>query len=457
MNFSSTIEKQKKYFSEGKTTSLEFRINSLKKLKKSIINNKDNIINALHKDLHKAELESYFTELILTKDIDYFIEKLPEWNKPKLVDIQIDVQPCFAYQLAVPKGVVLIISPWNLPFNLSFQPLIGSIAAGNCSIVKPSEKSSNSSSIIKSILDEAFEPEYITTIEGDSNTVEELLEFKFEHIFYTGNSRAGRDILKAASQHLTPVTLELGGKCPCIVSKCDIELSAKRIAWGKFINAGQTCLAPDYILVSRQNKNKLIEQLIIQFNTFLEEENSISKYFCRIIDDENFYRLKDLLNYGEIVYGGVTNNELRYISPTIIVNPTKESPLMEEEIFGPILPLIEYEDLSEAIDFINTKNSPLSIYLFSNIDNEHRAVINGTQSGSVCINDTIIQGSIRGLPFGGVNESGMGAYHGRASFDTFSHYKSIVKKPFFSDFLLSLRYPPYSGKQWISDLFSRSL
>jgi acyl-CoA reductase-like NAD-dependent aldehyde dehydrogenase len=344
-----------------------------------------------------------------------------------------------------PLGVVLIIGPWNYPFQLNILPLVGAIAAGNCAIVKPSEIAANTSKVVAELINKTFDPAYIAAVEGGVETSQQLLAEKFDYIFFTGGTNVGRVVMEAAAKNLTPVTLELGGKSPCIVdSDISIENSAKRIVWGKFINAGQTCIAPDYLLVNRAVKSEFLTAVTETIRSFYGENPAESTDYCRIISERHFNRLAEFLKDGKIVIGGETNAEEKYIAPTVIDGVSWDAPVMQEEIFGPILPVLEYSDLEEAIALINSRPKPLALYLFSRDKQKQKRVLRDTSSGGVCINDTVMQGALTSLPFGGVGNSGIGSYHGKASFDTFSHYKSVLNKGLWFD--LEWRYAPYKGK-----------
>jgi acyl-CoA reductase-like NAD-dependent aldehyde dehydrogenase len=351
-----------------------------------------------------------------------------------------------------PLGIVLIISPWNYPFALAISPLIGAIAAGNCAVIKPSESTPTVSQVIAEIIQQTFSTTEMAVVEGDAIISQQLLMEKFDHIFFTGGTKIGQLVMEAAAKNLTPVTLELGGKSPCIVdTEIDLEETAKRIAWGKFLNAGQTCIAPDYLLVEKSIKESLITKLQECIVNFYSTNPQTSPDYCRIVNDHQFNRLKALLKDGDILTGGQTDLEEKYIAPTLMTNVSLESELVQEEIFGPILPILDYANLEDAIAFINQRPKPLALYLFSNNKSKQERILEATSSGGVCINDTIFQVGVIDLPFGGVGPSGMGAYHGKATFDTFSHYKSVLKKSF--RFELNIRYPPYGNKlNWIKRL-----
>jgi acyl-CoA reductase-like NAD-dependent aldehyde dehydrogenase len=442
---SDIIQQQREFFATGKTKDVAFRLEQLKRLKQAILDNQTAILEAVNADLNKPEFEAYATEIGVVREIDYAIKHLKSWVKPKKVSTSIEQFPSSACIYPEPLGVVLIISPWNYPFQLMISPLVGAIAAGNCAILKPSELAANTSRIVTQITKKTFDPAYITSIEGGVETSQELLAEKFDHIFFTGGTKIGQLIMEAAAKHLTPVTLELGGKSPCIVdSNVHIEHAAKRIAWGKFINAGQTCIAPDYLLVDRTVKNDLLTSIKQYIQEFYGDDPAKSPDYGRIINQRHFERLASFLNEGQPYIGGQTNPEERYIAPTIIDGVDWDTPVMQEEIFGPILPVLEYSDLSDAIAKINARPKPLALYLFSKDQQKQERVLQETSSGGVCINDTVMQVGVSELPFGGVGSSGIGSYHGKASFDTFSHRKSVLKRSFLLD--LDWRYAPYQGK-----------
>lgn len=442
---SQIIREQRLFFATGRTKDVAFRLEQLKVLRKAVLDNQAAIIEALKADLNKPIFESYATEIGSVKEIDYAIKQLKSWTKPQKVASTPEQFPSTAMIYPEPLGVVLIIAPWNYPFQLIISPLVGAIAAGNCAILKPSELAPHTSQIVAQIFQNNFEPAYISVVEGGVETSQQLLKEKFDHIFFTGGTAVGKIIMEAAAQHLTPVTLELGGKSPCIVdADINLEHTARRITWGKFINAGQTCIAPDYILVEKSIKKDLIEALKNCIQEFYGDEPEKSCDYARIINKKHFSRLATLLNQGDIITGGTINPETFYIAPTLIDNISLDAPIMQEEIFGPILPVIEYNDLSSAIAIVNSQPKPLALYLFSKNKNLQQRILRETSSGSVCINDTVMQVGIPDLPFGGVGASGIGNYHGKASFDTFSHQKSVLKKSFLLD--LKWRYAPYEGK-----------
>jgi aldehyde dehydrogenase (NAD+) len=442
---SNLVEKQRTFFGTGQTHSIKFRLTQLQRLKEAIVQHEDAIVQAVNADLGRPEFEAYF-EISAIKEINLALKQLQTWMKPKRVPTSIDQFPATAWIQPDPLGIVLIIAPWNYPFSLLISPLVGAIAAGNCTILKPSEQAPHTSKVIADLIRSTFSPEYIAVVEGDVTASQALLAEKFDHIFFTGGTEIGRVVMQAAAKHLTPVTLELGGKSPCIVD-ADVRLdyAAKRIAWGKFINAGQTCIAPDYVLVDRRIKSELLELLKQSIREFYGEDPATSPDYGRIINSHHFQRLSALLNHGECAIGGTVDPETRYIAPTILDRVSWNDPIMQAEIFGPILPILEYDDLTEAISQVNARPKPLALYFFSQDPDKQARVLRSTSSGGVCLNDTVMQVGVDTLPFGGVGESGMGKYHGQASFETFSHQKSVLKKSFWLD--LGWRYAPYSAKR----------
>ena len=441
---SDIICQQRKFFNTGKTKDIGFRITQLKNLQKAVIDHEAAIIAALKTDLHKSEFETYTTEIALCKkEINYALKQIANWTKPKKANIPLEQLPGFGRIYPEPLGVVLIISPWNYPFQLIIAPLVGAIAAGNCAILKPSEIAAHTSKLLAEILPKYFDPAYIAVVEGGVEISQQLLAEKFDHIFFTGGTTIGRKVMEAAAKHLTPVTLELGGKSPCIVdADTNIEYTARRITWGKFINAGQTCVAPDYLLVEQSIKQELLDKIQQCIGEFLGEQPATSPDYARIINQKHFNRLVEFIQYGKTIIGGESNSSELYIAPTVLDGVSLESPVMQDEIFGPILPVLTFSDVAEAIAIVNQKPKPLALYLFSHNKNLQRRVLQSTSSGSVCINDTVMQFAVPGLPFGGVGSSGMGKYHGKASFDTFSHYKSVLNRSLILD--VKLRYAPYS-------------
>lgn len=441
-----TVSNQRLFFNKHQTKKLSFRIEQLKLLQQAILDNEAAITKALNADLNKPELESYVTEIgSCLEEIKYALKHIRSWVKPKKVRTPLPYLPASSKVYSEPLGVVLIIGAWNYPLQLIISPLIGAIAAGNCAIIKPSEIAVNTSTLLAEIIPKYFDSSFISVVEGGKEVTQQLLEEKFDHIFFTGSPQVGKIIMSAAAKQLTPVTLELGGKSPCIVdADTHLEYTARRIVWGKFLNAGQTCVAPDYLLVDRKIKKDLLEHLKQIIQEFYGATPETSPDYARIINQHHFQRLCELLKTGEIVVGGDTNPSDYYIAPTVIDGVSPEEGVMQEEIFGPILPVIEYTNLSEAIAFVNAKPKPLALYFFSNNKQHQNQVLQETASGGACINDTIVQIAFPGLPFGGVGDSGIGRYHGKTSFETFSHQRSVLHKSFWVD--LKLRYAPYKGK-----------
>lgn len=442
---SDIICKQRDFFKTGKTKDVAFRLEQLKTLKKAVIEHQPAIIEALKADLNKPEFEAYATEIGVIKEIDYAVKHIKSWTNPQKAAIPIEQFPGFGRIYAEPLGIILIIAPWNYPFQLMISPLVGAIAAGNCAVLKPSEIASKTSNLLADIIQKHFDQAYIAVVEGGIEISQQLLSEKFDHIFFTGGTAIGKVVMEAAAKQLTPVTLELGGKSPCIIdSNINIEYAARRITWGKFINAGQTCIAPDYLLVNRTVKQDLLDNIQKCIQKFYGNDPSVSPDYARIINQKHFDCLVEFLKDGKILIGGQNNSDDRYIAPTIIDDVSLSEPVMQDEIFGPILPVIEYTDVAEAIAIINQRPKPLALYLFSRNKSLQERVLQETSSGGVCINDCVMQVGVSSLPFGGVGDSGIGSYHGKASFDTFSHYKSVLHKSLRLD--LKWRYAPYQGK-----------
>jgi acyl-CoA reductase-like NAD-dependent aldehyde dehydrogenase len=454
----SILKKQRAYFASGATKSVEFRKEQLQKLKELIQNNEDAILEALHKDLHKHEFEAYTTEIgFVINDIDKSLNKINKWAKPQKVGTPPFLAIGHSHIQSEPYGTVLIIAPWNYPMQLMLAPLVGAIAAGNTAIVKPSEMAPHTSALLTRLVNSTFDGRYIQVVEGAVRETQLLLDEKFDFIFFTGSTKVGKIIYQAAAKHLTPVALELGGKSPCIVDT-DIQLdyTAKRIVWGKFINAGQTCIAPDYLLVDQRIKDALVEKMVYYIGEFFGEDPQQSDSLARIINHDHFERLKGYLQQGKIITGGQSDKADKYIAPTLMEDVGLESDIMQEEIFGPILPIITYGNLREAIDLIKERPKPLALYMFSKNDKKIETVMEQTSAGGVTINDTLMHIVNSNLPFGGVGDSGIGAYHGRHSFELFSHQKSILHRSFMIE--EPIRYAPFKLKlSWIKKLMKWSL
>ena len=441
-----TVLSQRGYFNTGITRDVSFRLNALKTLQKAIKSREKEIMEALAKDLSKPGFESYAAEIgILYPEIREAIRETKSWSKPRRVSTSVLHFYSNSMVYREPYGVSLIIGPWNYPFQLTIAPLIAAISAGNCAVLKPSELSPNTSALIASMIAESFDPAYITVVEGGVKETQALLSEKFDYIFFTGGTAVGKIIMEAAAKHLTPVTLELGGKSPVILHKdARLDYSIKRIAWGKFFNAGQTCLATDYLLVHRDIKEVVMKKLRETIIAFYGEDPEKSPDYARIISERHVDRIVELMKGGSIYYGGRVNRKEKYIEPTIIDNVTLKDKIMKEEIFGPLLPVMEYSDINEAIEIINGMPRPLALYVFTESGQIEKRVLERTLSGGGCVNDTISHVGSTTLPFGGIGDSGIGSYHGKTGFDTFTHERSILKRSTLFD--LSLRYPPY-GKR----------
>ena len=432
------------FFSTGATLDLEFRKKYLRKLYDAVINNEKIITEALYEDLRKSAEEAYMTEIAVIKsEIRGQLRHMKHWACSRRTCTPLYLLPSSSRVIRQPKGVVLVLSPWNYPFQLALDPLIGAVAAGNCVVLKPSTTSAATCRVIRRIITEVFPPEYVSVFDGDHDQTSQLLSLPFDHIFFTGGASFGATVMAKAAENLVPVTLELGGKSPCIVDRtADVDLAARKIVWGKLINAGQTCVAPDYVLVHESLKQRLTERMIFYIEHFYGADTRNSDSYPRIISDKAFNRLKGYLDSTDrIVYGGSYDASDRYVAPAIVDEPDPESPLMREEIFGPILPILAFADAGQAADFINRRDKPLALYYFG--DKRHGLdFLARTTSGGACINDTIIHVANPHLPFGGIGRSGMGRYHYRWSFDTFSNIKgTIISKRRFDP---AFRYPPYA-------------
>lgn len=445
MSISEIVLRQRNYFMSGATRSVEYRLIALKELKRAIKANEDLLNEALLTDLNKPAAESYLCEIgIIYDEIGYAIKHLRSWAKKQAVPTPLAQFRSKSYIAPEPYGVVLIMAPWNYPMQLCFAPLVGAIAAGNCAVIKPSAYAPATSHVVAKIVAEAFSSEYITVVEGGREENSALLEERFDYIFFTGSVAVGKIVMAAAAKYLTPVSLELGGKSPVIVDEtANIEVAARRIAFGKTLNAGQTCVAPDYLFVHKSIKQQFIEKYITAIADFFPQ-GDYSNMPC-IVNDKHFNRLIGLLDGEVVVAGGSYNSSKRFIEPTLLDKVSIQSPIMQEEIFGPILPMITYSSLQECIDFICSRPKPLALYLFTKRSECERTILESCSFGGGCINDTIVHLATPYMGFGGVGESGMGSYHGNRSFDTFSHHRSILRKRFSPD--ISMRYRPYTKKK----------
>ena len=473
------VSRQRDFFLTNETKSIDFRLKQLKKLKQAVEKYSDDIYDALWRDLHKCKEEAFLTEInIVLNEINNHIKNLKKWARPEKVKTPLYLFPSKSFVKYEPYGVALIIAPWNYPFQLMFAPLVGAISSGCCAVMKPSPYSQYTSEVMQKIIDETFDKEYITMIQGHRDVNQALLAQKFDFIFYTGSPDMGRVVMEAASKNLTPVVLELGGKSPCIVDKdCNIDFAARRIVWGKTINAGQTCVAPDYLMVHRDVKDELLKKMIYYVKKFYGDDQQQSHCYCRIISDKAYQRLTSYLDEGKILFGGKCDAEERYIQFTLLeIKDTKTQGLkdakpltdsttsqlcdfeslrlcdlnvMTTEIFGPILPVIEFDDINKVSEFISNRPEPLALYYFGN-DAAAMDVLNRTTSGGVCINDTILHVANEHLPFGGVGESGMGKYHSHESFLAFSNKRAVLKSSNKIDF--AMKYPPYEKMDLIKKL-----
>lgn len=440
------INKQRAFFNSKKTFDIQRRKELLKNLKKEIENNEKEIENALFKDLGKSEGESYLTELhFIYSELNIAIKNIDKWVKRKSVRSSLLNFPSSDYIIAQPYGITLHISPWNYPFQLSIAPLIGAIAAGNTVILKPSEYSINTSLVLEKIIDNVFPEDLVKVIQGGPEEANELLNYRWDYIFFTGSLNVGKIVAEKAAKFLTPTTLELGGKNPCIIDEtASIKVTAKRIVWGKFINCGQTCIAPDFLIVNEKIKNKLVNEIINQIKHIYGDDAQVSDSYGRIISKKHIDFLSSLLNNENIIYGGKIDSENKYFEPTLVEITDFNSNLMKQEIFGPILPIYKYKDFNEIDEIISRYKDPLALYIFTKKRKFGEKFLNNYSFGGGAINDTVVHIANDRLPFGGVGNSGMGKYHGESTFKTFSHFKPYISKPFWID--LPLRYPPFKKK-----------
>ena len=447
----SILKNQRDFFATHQTKDISFRLNALKKFKAAILKNEQKIADALWKDLHKSEEETYLTETsIVLSEIDNHIKHLRSWAKPKRVKTPLHLLPSSSKVIYEPLGVALIVAPWNYPFHLLMNSVVGAISAGVCSILKPSDYAKNIALVMQELIQETFDSEYIDVVQGGRAVNTILFEQRFDIIFFTGSPAVGKVVMHAAAENLTPVVLELGGKSPCIVDKnANIDLAAKRIAWGKTVNAGQTCIAPDYLFAHSSIKDELIEKIGKYIKEALGENIQESKHFVRIINEKAFDRVEGLMKQGDIKFGGETDRDEKYIAPTIIDNVKPNYPIMGEEIFGPLLPVMTFDEIDEVITYVNNNEKPLAFYYFGK-NNEAKNVLAKTTSGGGCINDTLMHIANHHMPFGGVGNSGLGNYHGHQSFLAFSNQRAIVTTPTWID--LPLKYAPYKYFKWVKKI-----
>lgn len=444
------IQKQRAFFETHQTKHVDFRRNQLKKLADAIGLYEKKIEQALWEDLHKSPQEAYLTEISIVKsELNYHIKNIKKWSKPKRVPTPLHMLPSTSRLLFEPLGISLIIAPWNYPFQLLFNALVGSISSGCCTILKPSPDAPATAKVMQEIIEKTFDSAYVALVQGGIETNTFLLQNRFDIIFFTGSTQVGKIVAEAAAKHLTPVVLELGGKSPCIVDQdANLDLAAKRIIWGKLINAGQTCIAPDYVFVHEQVKKNLLEKMVFYIQEMYGVDSSKSSFYPRIIHDRGVERLKTLLKEGKVMYGGKIDEEQKYIEPTIIDQVQEHHAIMQEEIFGPLLPILTFTHIEEPISYINSKEKPLALYYFGR--NNRHEVVQKTSSGGVSVNDTLMHIVNHHLPFGGVGASGMGGYHGKESFLVFSNKRALVSTPTWID--LPFKYVPFKFFRWIKKL-----
>ena len=444
MDIPKIVNQQKRFFNSNATKEVTLRIETLKKLKLILKENEEKLYTAIYTDFKKSEFETYLTELsLIYNELNDAIRNLKKWSKQKRVSTNLANFPAKSYIIPEPLGTILVISAWNYPYQLSLIPAISAIAAGNTVVIKPSEIPNNTSKILAELINSNFDENHITVIEGGVETTTELLQQKWDKIFFTGSTNVGRTVYKAAAENLTPVTLELGGKSPTFVlADCNIKITAKRIVWAKFLNAGQTCIAPDYLLVEAKIKDQLLLALKKEIENAYPNNNEVQENYVQIVNEKNFNRLEQLILADKIYHGGETNPENRSIAPTLLHNINFEDSIMEDEIFGPILPIISFENLEDVITKIKEREKPLSLYVYSKNKIIIKKILHEVSFGGGAINESLVQMSNPNLPFGGVGASGIGAYHSKTGFDTFTHYKSILHKTSWME--PTLKYIPFT-------------
>ena len=445
MNIQSVVDSQRKFFKTGATLPVAFRLNALKRLKQAILTYQDDITQALAADLGKSRFESYMSEIgMVLSEIGYMQKHLKTFAKQQRVPTPLTHFPAATFRCPSPYGTVLVMSPWNYPFLLTFGPVVDALSAGNTVVVKPGAYAPATAEVVEKIFASCLPPELVSVVRGGRDVNAELLDVRFDYIFFTGGQNVGQLVLQKAAKHLTPVTLELGGKSPCIVDEtADVELAAKRIVFGKFLNAGQTCVAPDYVLVYSSVKKAFLDSLAVEIKAQFGENPLTNPDYGKIVNEKHFARLLKLFKKETIFYGGRYDEAALKIEPTVLTDVTPRAPCMQEEIFGPVLPVLEISSPEDAENVIRQNPTPLALYLFSTDKTRQRDVVEKIQFGGGCINDTIIHLANPETGFGGVGTSGMGAYHGKTGFDTFTHYKSIVDKKNWLD--LPIRYQPYDA------------
>ncbi|SEA31225.1 aldehyde dehydrogenase family protein [Microbulbifer marinus] len=448
LNAAALVAGLRTYFRSGMSAELGWRRQQLRQLRSMLSENESRFLQALQRDLHKAPQEGFMTEVsALYGDIDHALKHLKQWARPRRAATPIVAQPAKSYVLPEPLGVVLIIGAWNYPLQLLLSPLVPAIAAGNCAVLKPSELAPATSGLVAELLPRYLDRDAFACVEGAVPETTALLEQRWDHILYTGGGRVGKIVMAAAAKHLTPVTLELGGKSPCIVADdADLEVAARRIAWGKFTNAGQTCIAPDYLLCTRATADRLLPAIEKATVAMFGADARQSPDYGRIINSGHAERLANLLDDGELVFGGQVDVDGCFVAPTLLRNVSAEAAVMQEEIFGPVLPVVELDDFSEAEEFVNSREKPLALYVFTKDDATADRILSRCSSGNACVNDCMMFMTAHELPFGGVGASGMGAYHGEHGFRTFSHFKAVMKRSNFLD--LDLRYAPFNARKF---------
>ncbi|XOV80220.1 MAG: aldehyde dehydrogenase family protein [Aestuariibacter sp.] len=444
---SQRVDRLRQCFNSGKTRDAAWRISQLNAVKAMTQENEAAILAALNKDLGKCQLESWSAEIgYIIGEVEHTLKYLKKWMKPRPVSTPMVAMPGKSYIQPEPFGVALIIGAWNYPFQLTIAPFVAALAAGNCAVLKPSELAEHTSSLIAELVPKYLDNDAVTVIEGGVAETTELLKQRFDNILYTGGEVVGKIVMRAAAEHLTPVTLELGGKSPCIVdSHTDLDVTANRIAWCKWMNAGQTCVAPDYIIVEKAYSEQLVVALKEKIHGFYGNDAKASPDYARIINDRHWQRIVSYLENQTLVHGGASERETKYIEPTIVMDPVWDSPLMQNEIFGPILPIVTVDKIEQASEIVNQHPKPLAMYVFTKRDQFADHLLAQTSAGNVCVNDGMMFMANQDLPFGGVGNSGMGSYCGQAGFDTFSHLKAVMKRSFMLD--VDIRYPPYTDKK----------
>lgn len=443
MNIEEIVKKQREFFETGKTFDVSYRIEMLKKFRQAILDNESAINDALKQDLGKSETETYMCETGMTlSELSYQIKHIKRWVKNKRRRTGLANFHAKSFTVQEPYGSVLIMSPWNYPFMLCLEPMVGAIAAGNCCVLKPSAYSPATSAIIKKIVSDVFPEEYVAVVEGGRAENTELLNQRFDYIFFTGGVTVGKLVMEKASANLTPVTLELGGKSPCIIdANCNLKLASRRLVFGKYLNCGQTCVAPDYVLINKKIKDEFVGYVKAEIEKMYGKEPLNNPDYGKIINQKHFDRINGLIDQSKVVYGGNSREETLQIEPTVMDNVTAKDAVMQEEIFGPVMPIITYDTIDEAEKFVKDREKPLALYIFTKDKTVENRFLKYVSFGGGCVNDTVLHLATTEMGFGGVGNSGMGSYHGKKSFETFSHEKSILKKYCWID--MPMRYQPY--------------